>query len=98
VSIESALKGLGQGTPEKTWEGKNVFSHPGGTPASWVREKRHTDVLLERRLLISGWNAGCMFQPAQSTQRKFMKILLWIIAIIFIIGLLTVTGVLKLIF
>lgn len=46
----------------------------------------------------AGWNAGCVGSSSQPNRGTFMKILLWIIAIIFIIGLLTVTGVLSLIF
>ncbi|OAT56951.1 MULTISPECIES: small membrane protein YohP [Hafnia] len=41
---------------------------------------------------------GRFFQRLKMDKEQQMKILLWVIAIIFIVGLLTITGVFKLIF
>ncbi|HYG42450.1 MAG TPA: hypothetical protein VEA17_05970 [Bordetella sp.] len=47
---------------------------------------------------MSGHGTCALSAPFHCYKDRRMKIFLWIIAIIFIVGLLTVTGVLKLIF
>ena len=48
--------------------------------------------------LPTGKPAISLVSEAGSSERKKMKIILWIVGIIFLIGLLVVTGVFKLIF
>jgi hypothetical protein len=43
-------------------------------------------------------NREGVFTPVQPYSEADVKVILWIVAIIFVIGLLTVTGVLKLVF